>query len=297
MTYPLIGDYGQFEGHELKPTVKAFIIRELTELPHNWHGTQKLSDYLAEKGIGGLYGVDTRALTRALRGKASIKGCITENYPTQDQILMLNKYQSDRSPYRVTCSESYTIDGEGATVAVLDLGLKPQLISSLTARGCKVVVFPAGSTKEEILACNPDGIVLSNGPGDPTKLDEIVATVKSLLNVKPILGVCLGHLVLALAAGGKVVPNVHRGSNQPIKELAADRVYSTTQNHEFAVDSQALPADVEVTYLNWNDQSVEGLKYNAISAIGVQFHPESAPQPSDTAPIIDSFMDMMKASK
>ena len=294
MTYPLIGNYGinDMDVESSRPQVKAFVVREFCDLPNNWANAGKLEDYLEKNGIVGLYGIDTRALTRIIRDRSTMRGIISESYPTEEQILEMKSYSIQDAVKNVTCSKVYKVEGNGPHVAVLDLGMKRNILNSLAKRGCKLTVFPAHSTADDIMSHKPDAVFLSNGPGNPKDNPEVIKTVKDLLGEKPMFGICLGHQIMALAAGADTyrLKYGHRGCNHPVKDLIRDRIYITSQNHGYVVSEDGLPPECEITYLNWNDKTIEGLRYNGLAAASVQFHPEGSPGPKDSGHIFDEFI-------
>lgn len=303
MTYPLIGNYGvaQKFSQSRKPFVKGFIISELCVKPSNWQKEDSFTQYLIEQNIPVIYGIDTRAVTRKIRAAGTMKGIIVTHDVSEERQkeLMAQSLTSDVVA-EVTIPKAYEIPAEQADaphVAVLDCGIKQNILNSLHKVGCRLTVLPAFSSAEEILALNPDGIFLSNGPGDPKAVPEIVKTVEKLLDKKPIFGICLGHQLLTLALGGDTykLKFGHRGSNHPVKDLNSGRVYITSQNHGYAVDEKSLKKKkVEVTHRAVNDQTVEGMKHKELPVFSVQYHPEAAPGPDDNTYLFDEFMAFMK---
>ncbi len=298
MTYPLIGNYGvnEIDPESAKPQVSGFIAREVCNQPSNWRSEGDLSEYLAKSGIVGLCGIDTRALTRIIREKGTMRGIITQGEPTAEQLESMRGYVCDMPVNRVTCKEKYEHCDGDLKVAVMDFGLKKNIVRSLEKRGCKVTVFPAKTSAEEILAGGFDGIMLTNGPGDPKENIEVIENLKKLIGKKPIFGICLGHQLLALAMGADTekLKYGHRGANHPVKDLSKDRVYITSQNHGYTVIEDTLPVCCEVSHRNWNDGTVEGIGYKEQDMFTVQFHPEAAPGPEDTAYLFDEFLGRMR---
>ncbi|NLG37361.1 MAG: carbamoyl phosphate synthase small subunit [Clostridiales bacterium] len=294
MTYPLIGNYGvNWEDPEsLRPQVKAFAVRELCEVPSNWHSEGSLNDYLKRHGIMGIQGIDTRALTRILRSRGTMRGVLSERMPVPGSLAAMRSYAVVRPVDAVTCAERFEIPGKGPTVAVLDLGLKASILTSLRRRGCRMIVYPAGTPPSVILRDEPDGLLLTNGPGDPKDNADIVENIRGLTGRLPILGICLGHLLLALACGADTQPlrYGHRGSNHPVKDIAKDRVYITTQNHGYSVVEDSLTKDMIVSHRNWNDSSIEGIRYTGHPSFSVQFHPKASPGIMDTGYLFDEFI-------
>jgi carbamoyl-phosphate synthase small subunit len=293
MTYPLVGNYGlNLEDNESdKPKVRGFIVREACDYPNNFRCEMKLEDYLRNNKITALEGIDTRALTKVLRNSGTMKGMITLCDPNESYVKdKLEAFSNKEAVMNVTTEESYIIEGEGKHVAVLDFGTKSNILRSFKNRGCKLTVFPASASYEEVLKVNPDLIFLSNGPGDPEDLPEAIENIKMLVGKKPIVGICLGHQLLALALGGKTAKLKfgHRGWNHPVKDLETGRVYITSQNHGYYVKD--LPKDVTETYISMNDGTVEGMRHNSLPIFSVQFHPEACPGPVDVDYIFDKFL-------
>ncbi len=298
MTYPLIGNYGvnETDPESAKPQVSGFIVREVCEQPSNWRSEGGLSDYLAHHGICGLYGIDTRALTRIIREKGTMRGIITQGEPTQEQLEKMKAYACRMPVDIVTCKQKYQYCDGDLKVAVLDFGLKRNIIRSLKKRGCAVTVFPARTSADDILSEGYDGIMLTNGPGDPKDNAEVIANLKRLIGQKPIFGICLGHQLLALASGADTekLKYGHRGANHPVKDLDKDRVYITSQNHGYTIVESTLPKGIVVSHRNWNDGTIEGVRYDAHDMFTVQFHPEASPGPEDTAYLFDEFIGRMR---
>lgn len=298
MTYPLIGNYGvnETDPESAKPQVSGFIAREVCSQPSNWRSEGDLGEYLAKSSIVGLCGIDTRALTRIIREKGTMRGIITQGEPTAEQLENMRGYVCDMPVDRVTCETKYEHCDGDLKVAVLDFGLKKNIVRSLEKRGCKVTVFPARTSAQELLAGEFDGIMLTNGPGDPKENTEVIDNLKKLIGKKPIFGICLGHQLLALAMGADTekLKYGHRGANHPVKDLSKDRVYITSQNHGYTVIEDTLPDCCEVSHRNWNDGTVEGIGYKEQDMFTVQFHPEAAPGPEDTAYLFDEFLGHMR---
>ena len=302
MTYPLIGNYGinMIDPESVKPQVKGFIIRELCELPSNYFSEGELDAYLEKNNISGICQVDTRALTRRVREKGVMRGIITEDAPTEDQIAEMKAYECKNPVETVTCGAKYIYNPDKKdtkfNVVVWDFGLKHNILRSLDARDCALTVFPSGTSAEEILNGGFDGLMLTNGPGDPEDNTKVIENLKVLKGKLPIFGICLGHQLLALASGATTfkLKYGHRGANHPVKDLEKDRVYITSQNHGYSVDDKSLPKTAKITHVNWNDQTIEGLSYTDIPAFSVQFHPEAAPGPEDSAYLFDEFIALME---
>lgn len=301
MTYPLIGNYGinKQDTESAHPQVSGFIAREVCEDPSNWRSEGGLNKYLEDHGICGLFGIDTRALTRIIREKGTMRGIITQNESTKEQIDEMKKYACTLPVDVVTCNEKYEYSKGDIKVAVIDYGLKRNIIRSLKKRNCAVTVFPARVSAKEILEGGFDGIMLTNGPGDPKENEEVIDNLKQLVGKLPIFGICLGHQLLALAMGAdaKKLKYGHRGANHPVKDLSKDRVYITSQNHGYTIVEETLPEGLEVSHRNWNDRTIEGIRYKNYDIFTVQFHPEASPGPEDTAYLFNEFIDMMKKNK
>lgn len=301
MTYPLIGNYGVNidDIESSKPQVRGFIVRELCKTPSNWRSAETLNEYLTKHGIIGIEGIDTRALTRLLRDKGTMKGVIStaEDFDINDRIKEIKAYQIINPVEQVTTSGVQHYKGTGFKVALIDYGIKRNIIRSLLNRDCDVYVFPAWASSEEILAVDPDGIMLSNGPGDPKDCKQEISTIRELMKQKPVFGICLGHQLTALANGadtGKLKYG-HRGCNHPVKDLEMDLTYITSQNHGYKILEDSLDTSrMKVSHRNMNDGTIEGIRYLDKPVFTVQFHPEASPGPADTAYLFDEFIDMMK---
>ena len=304
MTYPLIGNYGITPDMEsLKAWPDGYIVRELSRMPSNFRCEGTIQDFLKKYDIPGIAGVDTRALTKILREKGTMNGMITtnENYDLEEVISKLKNYKVEGVVSKVTCEEKYVLEGTGKKVALLDLGAKKNIAKSLNDRGCEVTVYPADTTADEIIASNPDGIMLSNGPGDPAECTSIIKEIKKLYETDiPIFAICLGHQLMALATGGTTykLKYGHRGGNHPVKDLQTGRVYISSQNHGYVVDEDKIDPNVAVpAFKNVNDGTNEGLAYVGKNIFTVQFHPEACPGPQDSSYLFDRFMKMMGGEK
>lgn len=300
MTYPLIGNYGitpDMESRQAWPD--GYIVRELSRIPSNFRCEGTIQDFLKKQDIPGIAGIDTRALTKLLREKGTMNGMITtdENYNLDEILPRLKEYQVRGVVKRSTCEEKYVLKGSGKKVALLDLGAKNNIAKSLNQRGCEVTVYPCDTPAEEIIASNPDGIMLSNGPGDPAECTEIIAEIKKLYHTEiPIFAICLGHQLMALATGASThkLKYGHRGGNHPVKDLKTNRVYISSQNHGYVVDTDKLDPKVAVpAFINVNDGTNEGLEYVGKNIFTVQFHPEACPGPQDSGYLFDRFITMM----
>lgn len=293
MTYPLIGNYGiNLEDLESKePKVRGFIVREKCQYPNNFRCELELETYLAQNKILGLDGIDTRALTKILRNNGTMKGIIVlDNSNLEDVKEKLEAFSNRDAVSIVSTNEKYEISGEGKNVAIIDFGIKQNIIRNFVKRGCNVTVFPYNVKAEEVLEINPDLVFLSNGPGDPEDMGDAVNEIKKIVGKKPIVGICLGHQLLALTLGGetKKLKFGHRGCNHPVKDLINNRVHITSQNHGYYVAT--LPENMEITHISMNDGTVEGMKHKELPIFSVQFHPEACPGPKDSEYIFDEFM-------
>ena len=305
MTYPLIGNYGIcYEDMESKrPWPDGYIVRELSRMPSNFRSQGTIQEFLEKNEIPGICGIDTRALTQLLREKGTMNGMITrrEDFDLEEILPKLKAYSPTGVVMATTCKEREVLPGDGYKVAVIDLGVKRNIIKSLLKRGCQVTVYPAETPAEEIIADAPDGIMLTNGPGDPKDCKVTIKEVKKLFDTDiPIFAICLGHQLLALANGGDTVKMKygHRGANHPVKDLKTGKVYISTQNHGYMVKEESLDRKVaEVSFINVNDGTVEGVHYLGKNAQTVQFHPEACAGPLDTDFLFDVFMNMMEVSK
>ncbi|GAA0115616.1 carbamoyl phosphate synthase small subunit [Clostridium senegalense] len=296
MTYPLIGNYGvNLEDLESKtPKVKGFIVRELCSEPSNFRCEMNLENYLKQNKIIALEGIDTRALTKILRDNGTMKGIITlENLKVEEIEERLNNFSNKDAVRNVTTKEPYVIDGNGKHIAILDFGIKENILRSFEKRDCKLTVLPAFTSYKEILNINPDGIFLSNGPGDPEDLVEVIENLKMIVGKKPIVGICLGHQLLALTLGGKTgrLKFGHRGCNHPVKDLEENKIHITSQNHGYMVEK--LPKDMVMTHVSVNDGTCEGMRHKIFPIFSVQYHPEASPGPHDASYIFDKFLKML----
>ncbi len=300
MTYPLIGNYGITPDMESeRPWVEGYIVRELSRMPSNFRCEGTIQDFLVKYDIPGISGIDTRALTKILREKGTMNGMITtdEDFDIEEILPRLKEYTTGKVVDKVTCREKYMLRGDGYRVALLDVGAKRSIARCLNERGCEVTVYPARTTAKEILDSEPDGIMLSNGPGDPKECDSIIDEVRRLYDSDvPIFAICLGHQLMALATGGDThkLKYGHRGGNHPVRDLSTGRVYISAQNHGYVVDTEHLDPSVAVpAFENVNDGTNEGLRYVGKNIYTVQFHPEASPGPLDAGFLFDRFIDMM----
>jgi carbamoyl-phosphate synthase small subunit len=320
MTYPLIGNYGinQEDIESQGPKVEGFIVKENSSIFSNWRGDKSLSDYLINHCIMGVEGMDTRAITKHIRLAGAMKAVLSAEDLNRDRLIEKAKASPGligrdlvrevtcESPYEWTrCNDPQFLDHPFPPstcdirfkVAVLDYGVKYNILRSLCDWNCEVTVLPASSRAESILSFHPDGILLSNGPGDPEGVPYAIETVRQLIGKKPVFGICLGHQLLGLALGGRTfkLKFGHRGANQPVKDLKTGRVMITSQNHGFCVDPHSLdPEEVELTQMNLNDQTLEGMKHKRFPIFSVQYHPEASPGPHDTQNLFAEFVRMME---
>ena len=307
MTYPLIGNYGvnREDIESTRPFAEGFIVKEVSRIVSNWRATEDLGSYLKRNQIVGIEGIDTRALTKHLREEGAKKGVISTK-DLDPKSLVKKAMDSPGLIGRdlikeVMCQKAYDWNTEGRfRVVAVDSGIKHNIMRKLAARGCHVRVVPATASREEILSAKPHGFFLSNGPGDPEALPYIVDTVKSLLGELPIFGICLGHQILGQAFGGKTLKLKfgHHGGNQPVIDLYSKRVDITAQNHGFAVDMGSIPdKNVELTHINLNDRTCEGMAHKTLPIFSVQYHPEAAPGPHDATHHFDAFIKMMEGRR
>ncbi len=305
MTYPLIGNYGvnSEDSESRNPWAAAMIVRRLSPRGSNFRNEGTLDDYLKAHRITGICGVDTRAITRMLRDQGTMNGMITveETADLEQKLRMIRAYRVQGTVEKTTRSRVQVYPGDGPRVALLDLGVKENMIRSLQHRGCQVTVFPAHTPARVILEGGFDGVMLSNGPGDPADNVEIIGEVKKLYDADiPIFAVCLGHQLMALATGAvtEKLKYGHRGGNHPVRDMAEGRVFITSQNHGYVVKAESVNPDVaEISHVNVNDGTVEGLRYRNGRVFTVQFHPEASPGPRDTAYLFDRFIENMKGAK
>ncbi len=313
-TYPLIGNYGineqDFESKKIQ--VKGFVVREECYQPNHYLGSNTLAEFLKEYQIPGIYGVDTRAITRRLRSAGVLMGVITNDKTPQEALAELKttpSYDAEDFVKLVTTDTPYQWPPESASteanpqssckVVVLDCGLKYNILRILSRLGCSMTAVPCTMSAEEILSLKPDGILLSPGPGNPELLDYIVATIRQLVDKKPIMGICLGCQLIGRAFGAKTfkLKFGHRGSNHPVRELDTGRIHITAQNHGYAADPDTLKDGLEVSHINLNDGTVEGLRHRELPIFSIQYHSEASPGPWDNVYMFDKFLEMMKGEK
>ena len=309
-TYPLIGNYGinpeDVESRRIQ--VAAYVVREECREPSHAGSTQTLHDYLAAQGIPGLSGVDTRAITRRLRTRGVMMGLVTSEGRPEEALGRLRAhpgYGSVDFVSQVSTRAPYLWNPEGSApppegrIVVMDYGLKYNILRLLHSRGWEALAVPSSTTAEEVLTLKPDGIVLSPGPGDPALLEDVVRQARILAERLPVLGICLGHQIVGRAFGGSTfkLKFGHRGGNHPVRELASGRVSITAQNHGYAVDAESLPPAVEVSHINLNDGTVEGLRHRELPILTIQYHSEASPGPRDNEELFDRFLAMVRAAK
>jgi carbamoyl-phosphate synthase small subunit len=303
MTYPLIGNYGvnAEDVESVKPQVEGFIVREKSSLYSNWRAEESLESYLKRHGIMGLERIDTRALTRHIRERGAMRAvmsCLDLNPDSLvEKARQIPEMAGQDLVQKVTTREPYVWKEKGDyTIAVLDCGVKFGILRELSRRNCRVVVYPAFTLAEDVLSTEPDGVLLSNGPGDPAALPYVVEFARRVIGRVPVFGICLGHQVIAQALGGKTfkLKFGHHGGNHPVKDLRTGWVAITTQNHGFSVDIDTLSQEIEITHLNLNDYTLEGMVHKELPLFSVQFHPEARPGPHDTTYLFDRFIEMVE---
>ncbi|WP_335870548.1 carbamoyl phosphate synthase small subunit [Bacillus sp. 2205SS5-2] len=300
-TYPLIGNYGinRDDFESFHPAIKGVVVREKMDDPSNWRSEESLHHLLKQKNIPGISGIDTRMLTRKIRQQGTIKGLICS--AEVDRVSLLEKLRATTLPRdqvkRVSTRTSYASPGRGKRVVLVDFGMKHGILRELNKRNCDVIVVPYNTTAEVITALKPDGVMLSNGPGDPKDVPEAIEMIEKIMGKVPLFGICLGHQLFALANGADTFKMTfgHRGSNHPVKELSNGKVAITSQNHGYAVKKESLSNTLlEVTHLALNDGTVEGLRHKDAQAFTVQYHPEASPGPEDANKLFDDFIHLME---
>jgi carbamoyl-phosphate synthase small subunit len=304
MTFPLIGNYGinRDDFESIRPYIHGFVVRRHETVPSNWRAQYTIDQLLKEYGIVGISDIDTRMLTRILRQHGTMKGILTTGNEREEELReRLNAASLLRDQVARTSTKSvFSSPGEKERIVLVDYGAKSGILRELTKRGCDVIVVPQDVTADEIHRLHPDGIQLSNGPGDPKDVPHAVETIRQLLGEYPIFGICLGHQLFALACGADTdkLKFGHRGGNHPVKELASGRCFITSQNHGYTVKEESVAAtDLEVTHINNNDKTIEGLKHKRYPAFSVQYHPEASPGPYDSSYLFDRFLEMIRDYK
>lgn len=308
MTYPLIGNYGTNaeDVESRRPWVEGLVVREASRIASNFRSTMSLQDYLKTNNIIGIEHIDTRALVRHIRDKGAMRAGIstieTDAASLLERVTASPEMANRELATSVTVDENYDYPAAGAErfhIVAYDFGVKTNSLREFAKFGCRVTVVPAETAAADVLALEPDGIFLSNGPGDPASMVSVVNEVRKLTaSHKPMFGICLGHQLIGTAFGGSTykLKFGHRGGNQPIKDLTTGKIEITSHNHGFAVDAESLPPDVEVTHINLNDHTVAGLRHKTLPVFSVQYHPESAPGPHDSEYLFERFIDLMDAS-
>ncbi|WP_342436781.1 glutamine-hydrolyzing carbamoyl-phosphate synthase small subunit [Paenibacillus sp. FSL L8-0436] len=306
MTYPLIGNYGitRDDFESVRPFVHGFVVRRHEEVPSNWRAEYSVDDLLKEYGIPGISEIDTRMLTRIIRHHGTMKAILTTSNKRVEELMEMmgdTTIEELRNQVaRTSTTKTYSSPGSKERIVLVDYGAKTGILRELNNRGCDVVVVPHDVTADEIRRLNPDGIQLSNGPGDPKDVPYAVNTISELLGEYPIFGICLGHQLFALACGADTekLKFGHRGGNHPVKELESGRCFITSQNHGYTVNEDSVVnTELEVTHINNNDKTVEGLKHTRYPAFSVQYHPEAAPGPHDSSYLFDRFLEMIADHK
>lgn len=304
MTYPLVGNYGVIRDdfESVRPFIHGFVVREHEEIPSNWRAQYTLGSLLKEYGIVGISGIDTRMLTRKIRHHGVMKSLLTtsnKSIAELTEILRGTPLMTDQVA-RVSTKSVYGAPGNKERIVLVDFGAKSGIIRDLSKRDCDVVVVPQDATAEQIRRLAPDGVLLSNGPGDPKDVPHAVEMIKGLLGDIPLFGICLGHQLFALACGADTdkLKFGHRGGNHPVKDLISGRCYITSQNHGYTVKEESVNGtDLEVTHINNNDRTIEGLKHKKYPAFSVQYHPEAAPGPFDSSYLFDDFISLIRQHK
>ncbi len=306
MTYPLIGNYGvnEEDAESRRPWVEGFVVREASKIASNWRATETLDSYLKRHNIVGIERIDTRALVRHIRDKGAMRSAIStvdlDEKSLLEKILASPEMKNRELASNVTVEQSFEYESAGAEkfhVVAFDFGVKTNSLREFARIGCRLTVVPSKTSAAEVLALEPDGIFLSNGPGDPSAMNAVVEEIKKLAEKNvPMFGICLGHQILGQAFGGETykLKFGHRGGNQPIKDLTTGKIEIAAHNHGFAVDEKSLPAEIEITHVNLNDNTVAGLRHKTLPVFSVQYHPESAPGPHDSEYLFKRFIDLME---
>ncbi|HHY74553.1 MAG TPA: glutamine-hydrolyzing carbamoyl-phosphate synthase small subunit [Bacillus bacterium] len=304
LTYPLIGNYGinRDDFETITPSIHGLIVKEVAETPSNWRSTETLDEFLKNKDIPGLQGIDTRKLTRIIRKHGTLKGAICGIDVDVNEVVANLKKQPlpTNQVATVSTKSAYPSSGRGHRVVVVDFGMKHGILRELNSRNCDITVVPYNVTAEEVLRLKPDGILLSNGPGNPLNVPEAIQMIKAVLGKAPIFGICLGHLLFALACGAKSskMKFGHHGGNHPVKNIKTGAIDITAQNHGYTIDIDSITnTRLEVTHVALNDDTIEGLKHLDYPAFTVQFHPEASPGPEDSNYLFDEFMNLIETHK
>jgi len=304
LTYPLIGNYGinRDDFESISPAVHGLVVKENADFPSNWRSELPLDTYLKMKNIPGIAGIDTRKLTKIIRQHGTLKGtiCGIEENPEDIIASLRGKMLPNDQVRQVSTKTPYPSPGRGHRIVLVDFGLKHGILRELNDRNCDVIVVPYNTTFEEILSLSPDGIMLSNGPGDPKDVPEAIEMIKGLIGRVPMFGICLGHQLFALACGADTekMKFGHRGSNHPVKDLSTGKIAITSQNHGYTVkEDSILGTELEVTHIALNDGTIEGLSHKNAAAFTVQYHPEASPGPEDANGLFNQFLDIVEAEK
>lgn len=302
MTYPLIGNYGvnEKENESKKIYARGLIVKSICDNPSNYMSEETLNSMMERMNIVGIAGVDTRSITKLIRNSGTMKCVVSnEDLTTEELQEYINKSNKINFVEEVSTKEIYKIEGNGHKVVLMDFGAKANIIENLQERNCDITVVPHNTSFEKIMELNPDGVMLSNGPGDPKDVLQTIEVVKKIVKCKPTFGICLGHQILALAFGGDTYKMKfgHRGGNHGVYDIERDRAYITSQNHGYAVKKESIEdKDLIVTHINLNDNTVEGIRHKILPVFSVQFHPEGAPGPIDSAYLFDNFIESMNNS-
>ncbi|WP_075980990.1 carbamoyl phosphate synthase small subunit [Bacillus massilinigeriensis] len=304
LTYPLIGNYGinRDDFESIIPAVQGFIVKEAAEFPSNWRSKNSLNEFFQMKNIPGISGIDTRKLTRIIRKHGTLKGAICSALEDPQSIiekLKATKLRNDQVK-QVSTKTPYPSPGRGRRIVLVDFGMKHGILRELNNRNCDCIVVPYNTSAEDIICLSPDGVMLSNGPGNPKDVPEAIEMIQGILGKVPIFGICLGHQLFALANGANTekMKFGHRGSNHPVKDLRSGKVALTSQNHGFTVDESSIAGtSLEVTHLALNDGTIEGLRHKSYPAFTVQYHPEASPGPEDSNYLFDQFLEMIESEK